>query len=168
VEEKRIYLLAQFDQASNKKLALIYDRLVAVGLVGEQTKGIPYHITLGSFGLADQRQVIERAREVCFKTRGFKVNLSHIALFGLRVLFIAPAMNTQLLQLYNDLAPGETTSGYHHWVAHATLLIDHPDNIQRAIPIVAENFAPFEATIESVGVLEFPPAEVIAEFELST
>lgn len=89
-------------------------------------------------------------------------------MFGLKVLFIAPAINTELLELYSGLLPNEPISGYHNWVAHATILIDKPRNIETAIPIVAESFTPFAATIEKIGVLAFPPAKLIAQFELST
>ena len=168
MDEKRIYLIAQLDKASNERLSAIYDRLIAVGLIGEQTKGIPYHITLGSFDLSEQARVIERTQDLCRKTKTFAINLSHIAMFGLKVLFIAPAVNIELLKLHSELIPDQTVSGYHHWVAHTTLLIDSPDSIKTAIPIVAQAFTPFEATVQSVGVLKFPPARLITTFDLSS
>ena len=51
MEDKRIYLLAQFDESANPILASIYDKLLQAGLYGEQTKVIPYHFILGSFDL---------------------------------------------------------------------------------------------------------------------
>jgi hypothetical protein len=90
MEEKRIYLLAQFDEGTDKTLAIIYDRLVQAGLIGVQTKGIPYHVTLGSFDLACEPQVLERAQAVSLKTRSFDISLSHIGLFGLNVCFSRP------------------------------------------------------------------------------
>ncbi len=148
MEDKRIYLIAQFDEGTNKTLADIYDKLVQAGLTGEQTKGIPYHFTLGSFDLECESQILERVQTVSHKTKTFDISLSYIGLFGLRVLFLAPSMNAELLNLYRDLVPDENLCGCHKWVAHATILIDSPENIQTAIPIVAQSFAPFAAKIE--------------------
>ena len=167
VEEKRIYLLAQFDQAAEQRLAGVYGELVRAGFLGKQTPGVPYHFTLGSFEVESEPEVLERAREVCRGTSAFDINLSHIGLFGLKVLFIAPSMNGELLGLHNALAPGEPAIGVHNWVAHATLLIDEPDVIQAAIPIASRCFSPFAARVESVGIYEFFPARFIENCRLN-
>ena len=167
MDEKKIYLIAELDEASNKKLAGIYDRLFSIGLIGEQTKGIPYHFTLGSFAPECQKQVFEHTQEICSKTKAFEINLGHIGLFGLKVLFIAPSINIELLKLYGDLTPDKSINGVHNWVAHATMLIDSPVNIKTAIPIVSEEFTPFTATVARVSMLEFPPVKIIKNFELS-
>ena len=166
MKDKRIYLLAQFDENTNKTLAGIYGKLVQAGLSGEQTKGIPYHFTLGSFDLESEAKVLERVQAVSLKSKAFDITLSHIGLFGLRVLFLAPSMNTELLNLYRDLVPDESISGCHNWVAHATILIDSPENIQAAATIAAQSFSPFAAKIESIGVYEFFPKKFLAEYKL--
>ncbi|MGI5899839.1 MAG: 2'-5' RNA ligase family protein [Christensenellales bacterium] len=166
--EKRIYLIAQLDRASNEKLAGIYSKLLKIGLIGEQTKKIPYHFTLGSFSFEDEAQVLERAQSVCGKTKAFDISISHIGLFAPKVLFLAPSVNTELLCLKSDLIPGERLRGCHNWVAHATILIDTPVNIQKALSVVSQSFTPFAAKVESVGVLELPPLKYIAEYSLST
>lgn len=166
MENKRIYLLAQFDEGTNKTLADIYDKLVQAGLIGEQTKGMPYHFTLGSFDLECEAQILKRVQTVSANTKAFDIGLSHIGLFGLKVLFLTPSMSTQLLNLYKDLVPGAVIDGCHNWVAHTTILLDTPDNIQTAIPIVAQSFTPFIAKIQSIGVYEFFPKKFIANFDL--
>ena len=62
MEDKRVYLLAQFDEPTNQKLADIYDKLVRAGMTGEQTQGIPYHFTLGSFAVGCESEVLARAQ----------------------------------------------------------------------------------------------------------
>lgn len=166
MEGKRIYLLAQFDKDTNNKLSEIYGQLVQAGLTGTQTKGIPYHFTLGSFDLECGPQVMERAQTVSLKTKAFDISLSYIGLFSLSVLFIAPSVNAELINLYRDLVPDEGISGCHKWVAHASILIDSADNIQAAVPIVARSFYPFAARIESIGVYEFFPLKFLAEYKL--
>ena len=167
MEDKRIYLLAQFDEGTNKTLAEIYDKLVQAGLIGAQTKGIPYHFTLGSFDLDGESQVLERAQAVSHKTKAFDISLSHIGLFGLGVLFLAPSMNSELMNLHSDLVPDEEICGCHQWVAHATILIDRPENIQAAIPIVAQSFSPFAARIISIAAYEFFPQKFLAEYKFA-
>ena len=167
MENPRIYLLAQFDERTQQSLADIYSKLAGVGFIGEQTPGIPYHFTLGSFDLDRKNQVLERVQAVSSNTKAFDIRLSHIGLFGLNVLFIAPSMNIELLNLYSDLVPDGPISGQHNWVAHATLLLDKPDAIQRALPIVAQSFAPLIAKIESIGVYEFFPKKFIADYRLA-
>ena len=105
-----------------------------------------------------------RAQTVSRQSKAFEISLSYIGLFGLKVLFLAPAMNTELLHLYRDLVPEEGISGCHNWAAHATILIDTPENIQAAVPIVARSFSPFAAKIESVGAYEFAPLRFLAEY----
>jgi len=166
MDDKRIYLIAQFDKSTNKKLAGIYDKLVQAGIIGEQTQGIPYHITLGSFELGSETQVMERTQSVCKQTKSFDIALNYIGLFGLKVLFLAPSMNTELLKLFRDLIPDGTITGSHKWVAHATILMDSPNHIQAAIPIVSQAFSPVIAQIVSVGVYEFFPKKFITEYRL--
>ena len=167
MEDKRIYLLAQFDETTNQTLASIYDRLLQAGLNGEQTKAIPYHFTLGSFDLDCAPQILERVKAVCATTKAFDIGLTHIGLFGLRVLFLAPSVNTQLLNLYENFVPGEEIDDCHNWAPHATIIIDDPNNIQAAIPIVAQSFSSFIAKISSIGVYEFFPKKFIAQYDLS-
>ena len=53
------------------------------------------------------------------------------------------------------------------WVAHTTMLMDTPDSICRAVPVLAEHFTPFAATVESIGVYAFFPERKIGVFPLS-
>ena len=168
MENRHIYLLAQFDANTNQLLAEIYQKLKLTGLTGEQTPNLPYHITLGRFNTEQKEQVLDRVAEVCRSMKAFGVNLSYIGLFGLRVLFIAPAMNNELLLLHDAVIPNESTSGVHNWVAHATMLIDEPIAIQKALPIVVQSFSPIAARIESIGVYEFFPAKFIKNVYLSS
>lgn len=163
---KRIYLLAQLDRRSHEALAGLYDQLARAGLVGEQTKGIPYHFTIGDFDTACEAEVLRRAQAVCAATPAFGIGISHLGLFGLRVLFAAPSVNGPLLRLRQALVPDACIDGAHNWVAHATLLIDTPESIRAAVEVAAQAFAPFVATVESIGVYEFFPKRLLAEYPL--
>jgi len=176
--EKALYLLAKFDNQTQNVLGDYYDALYQNGFVGSQTKNIPYHFTLGSRSVDIENETMAELEKVCAGTPCFDINLAHIGLFGLDVLFISPAMNFELLKLQQAFFPG-CGNGCHPWItkqaqrqfrypwaAHATLLIDEPETIQKAIPIVAGNFKPFNARIESVLLYEFFPARFIGEYKL--
>lgn len=166
MEETRIYLLAEFDEATQRALAKLYGEIAAMGIRGRQTPNLPYHFTLGSADPALEGPLLERLGALCAKTPALPVRLNHIGLFPPGVLFAAPAMNAELLRLHDALFPGEPAAGSHDWVAHATLLIDDADAIERALPAVARAFSPIEARIERVGAYAFFPARFIRHIPL--
>lgn len=161
MSEKRLILIASFDDASHQEVAKIYSILQCEGFVGRQTKKLPYHITVGEFDLSQRDQVLARVRQCSADTAPFEIQLSHIGLFGLRVLFLTPSVNVDLLRLRAALNPDETVEGQHAWAPHTTILIDRSAQIQAAIPLVAKAFKPFTVRIDRIQVLELPPTEVL-------
>lgn len=168
MDEQRLYLMARFDNETESSLKQLYDLLVQHGLGGRQTPAVPYHITLGSFAIDDTSVVLKRAKRVCGEKSAFDIHLNHVGLFGLNVLFIAPSVNNELLDLHNALIAEEPTTGIHNWVAHTTLLIDEPESIHRAVRIVAQSFRPIVARVHTVILYEFFPSKYIGSFRLQT
>ena len=166
MQEKFLCIIATFDKETQNILAGYYDILVQNGFTGNQTKNIPYHFTLGSYGVDCEKQLIDELDKICGETNRFEINLGYIGLFGLKVLFVAPNMNSELLKLQQSFFP-DCGNGYHPWAAHATLLLDEPEIIMKALPIVAEHFKPFKARIESVALYEFFPAKLIKNLTLN-
>ncbi|MCL1866857.1 MAG: 2'-5' RNA ligase, partial [Oscillospiraceae bacterium] len=165
MEEKLLYLMAKFDENTQNIFAEYYDILCRNGFVGSQTKNIPYHFTLGSRNVDCESQTIKDIEKICVDTKSFEINLGYIGLFGLKVLFISPNMNFELLKLQQSFFP-DCGNGSHPWAAHATLLIDEPEIILKALPLVAENFRPFKARIESIELYEFFPMRFIKSCNL--
>ena len=165
MQEKALGLIAIFDKETQNILTGYYDILVQNGFIGEQTKNIPYHFTLGSRSIECENQLIGELDKICNETDCIDIKLDHIGLFGLKVLFIEPNMNFELLKLQQSFF-SDCGNGYHPWTAHATLLMDEPDVILKALPIVAETFKPFKARIESIELYEFFPARLIKECKL--
>jgi len=169
LDEKHIYAIAQYDEETQQRLSALYLKLVNKGYTGTQTKGIPYHVTLGTFDVEDEALVVSRARAAAAATDRFTLRLAAVGLFGLNVLFLVPAVKAELLNLRYAIAPCRDSADEYPWVAHTTLLMDdQPGVIQSAIPVVAEYFAPFRATVESIGVYEFFPERKIGIFPLRT
>lgn len=166
MEDKHLYVVAQYDAETDKKLNDLYRKLADEGFIGTQTKGIPYHITLGTFEVGDEAEVVRRTQAAARATDAFTLRLAYIGLFGLHVLFVAPAVKHELLNLRHAVVPGGETAEEFPWVAHTTLLMDEPEVIQRAIPVAARQFEPFRATVESVGVYEFFPERRIGVYPL--
>ncbi len=166
MEDKYLYLLAKFDKETQEILTGYYSILQQNGFIGNQTKNIPYHFTLGKKDIDCEKQLIDDLDKICANTECIDIHLSHIGLFGLSVLFIAPDMNFELLTLQQKLF-SNCRSGFYNWTAHATLLIDEPGNVLKALPILAENFKPFIARIESIGLYEFFPMRFIKEWSFN-
>ena len=166
MEDRHLYVVAQYDAETDKKLNDLYQALVDEGFIGTQTQGIPYHITLGTFAVEDEVQVIRRAYEAAKTINAFTMRMAYIGLFGLNVLFVAPAVKCALLDLRNAVVPGGGTADEFPWVAHTTLLMDEPERIHSAIPVVVKHFEPFRATIESIGIYEFSPERKIGIYPL--
>ncbi|MDN3955972.1 2'-5' RNA ligase family protein [Sporolactobacillus laevolacticus] len=162
--EKMLYVLAQFDHESQAKFRELQSALVKSGIIGKQTPDIPYHLTLGSFDLNQETELKKRLQMVCEGASSFEVTLSHIGLFGLNVLFLAPNVTHELLDLQSHFAHGSRDA--FEWTAHATLLLDESNKIQKALPIVAENFKPFRARIDCVSLYEFWPVRHISDCKL--
>jgi 2'-5' RNA ligase len=164
MKDKFLCVFAQYDKHTQIKLNKIQKVLSDNGLIGRQTPDLPYHITLGSFETGQEEQLKEEIKIVSNKLDGFDVKLSNIGLFGLDVLFIAPAVNNNLLSLqkYFD---SNSADGF-EWTAHTTLLIDDHKTVLKAIPYVAENFTGFTGRIESISLYEFWPARFILEKKL--
>jgi len=166
VEEKRIYLLAELDEETQRHLGEISRKLTSAGFKGTQTPNLPYHLTLASFPAASLERILRKTEAVCKYTSAFPVRLTHIGLFGLTVLFLAPAVNYELLRLHDELQPDEPATGSHSWSPHATMLIDEPQAVLQALPIAENAFSPVDVIIKSVGVYEFFPAAFLHRFDL--
>ncbi len=160
MSDRALYLLAEFDSETQNILSNYYQMLHIQGFTGQQTKDIPYHFTLGNASVEDEDTLTEKLHEICQQTASFDILLSHMGLFGQRVLFIAPNSNFELLEIQHRFFP-DCGHGCHPFAPHATLLIDEPTNIFRAVPLVTEHFQIIPAKIISVSLYEFFPARLI-------
>ena len=62
MEDKFLYLLAQFDEETQVTFNGYNDILQQNGFVGKQTKNIPYHITLGKKDIDCEKTTDRRPR----------------------------------------------------------------------------------------------------------
>ena len=164
MSDKHLYVLATFDGALTEQIKNIGSALDAQGLTGQQTPGLPPHITLGQFPCTDEALLRQRLSDLIGITPKVALTFHALGLFGLRVLFLAPDPSYELLALRRTLCPGGGD-----WTPHATLLIAGAETIQRAIPVAAgfNSFEGLHGAVECLSLWEFFPARHIADYRLS-
>lgn len=163
--EKFLCLIATFDEETSIRMKEIEHVINEAGIIGTQTPNIPHHITLAYYDTGREGEIKQLIQDVCAVTKSFDLGFNHIGLFGLKVLFLAPDVNYELLELHKSLNI-DSDKDSHSWTAHATLLIDEPKNIQKALELVSQNFQQLSSRVESVSLYEFFPARFIAEYKL--
>lgn len=148
--------MAGYDDHTEHYLAGIQKKLYAVGLTGQHTKDIPQHITLQTYPTEQEGEVVQRLQKIAAETECFDVCFSHIGIFtGGKVLFIAPDKDADLIALKERFGPS------FDWTPHTTMLIDEPENIQKALPLVMQAFASFNGKVTSLHLYEFWPTRHI-------
>jgi 2'-5' RNA ligase len=165
VSEKFLCLIATFDEETLKRMKEIEHIINEAGIVGEQTADIPCHITLGCFDVNREDEIKQLLQDVCAKTKSFDLAFNHIGLFGLKVMFLAPDVNYELLELHDNFHR-DFIENNKEWTPHATILIDEAENIQKALPLVAQNYQKLNGRVESVSLYEFFPTRFIAKHDL--
>lgn len=161
MKDKFLCVMAQYDEGTEQKLKKIQKVLLDNGFVGKQTPNLPNHITLGTFELSKEEILKEKIKSLSKNFKSFDIKLNSIGLFGLDVLFIAPSVNYELLNLHQHFS--EYYTDELGWTAHTTMLIDNTEVIQKALIYVAENFKGFIGRIESISLYEFWPTRFILE-----
>ena len=159
---KALYILAGYDDNTEKYLSGIQNKLYESGFVGTQTKNIPMHTTLGSFPCEKEEELIEFLKKLSAEAKAFEVTFNHIGMFGGgNVLFIAPDANHRLLDLK------EKFGSSYNWAAHTTMLIDDARVVQQALPVVLEQFKAFSGKVSKLHLYEFFPTRHIISVDLA-
>ena len=165
MDEKYIALIATFDEETTSQMEALQQLLFDNGLIGTQTPGVPPHITIALFDPALENELIKKTKQIAAKTKRFKLCFNHIGLFGLKVLFLGPDVNHELLTLHEALAVNNVQS-VRGWTPHATLLIDEPANIHKALDLINQNFQQIKGRIEGLQLYEIDPVRLVAEYTL--
>lgn len=70
-------------------------------------------------------------------------------------MFVAPDPNYELIELK------ERFGDSYNWTPHTTMLIDNPDTIYKALPLVMNEFSAFDGKVTSLHLYEFFPTRHI-------
>jgi 2'-5' RNA ligase len=153
--------MAGYDEATERYLAGLQQKLYDMGYIGKHTKNLPQHITLGTFEVEREEEIKELVRKVSQGMEAFPITFNHIGIFGgAKVLFVAPDSNQSLLKLKQNFGDSDD------WTPHTTMLIDQPIRIYEALPVVMEEFVAFEGKITSLHLYEFWPTRFISVEQL--
>lgn len=162
MENKFLCLMAGYDDETENHLAGIQKNLYSAGFTGQHTKNIPQHITLQTYPTEQEAEVKQLVQKIAAETAPFDVCFSHIGIFtGGKVLFIAPDKDTDLIELKEKFGPS------FDWAPHTTMLIDEPENIQQALPMVVRDFASFWGKVTCLHLYEFWPTRPILTVALA-
>ena len=164
--EEFLTLMADLDEESQKIMGEWYEKLQDAGFIGEQTPNLPFHISLASFSLEKELEVVSEMKELAEQFSTVPVHISHIGLFaGGRVLYAAPDMNPAGLLEVREAIKTETDERF-LWTPHATILIDNEETIQKALPVLIKHFHPFMGKITKLHLCAFWPTREIASISL--
>lgn len=164
--EQFLTLMADLDQAAQERLSGWYRDLRNAGFTGVQTPDIPYHISLSAFSLDQEKEAAGIARRAAAAFAPVPVHLSHLGLFaGGKILFAAPEKDPELSALHK--ACESSVPQEHPWTPHTTILIDEPDTVHAALPVVIRSFVPFTAKITRLHLCAFWPIREIAAYDLT-
>ena len=164
--EQFLTLMADLDEESQKLMSGWYDTLKEAGFTGIQTPGLPYHISLATFPLEKEQEAVALMQKVAAEFAPVSVHISHVGMFaGGKVLFGAPERNSAMDALQK--ACGKENIHEYPWTPHATLLIDEPETVYAALPVLMKSFHPFVGKITRLHLCAFWPTREIAVAELT-
>ncbi len=159
--EQLLTLMADLDADSQRRMAGWYRLLKEAGFTGTQTPDIPYHISLAAFPPEREKEAAGLLEAAAPRFAPVPVHFSHIGLFaGGRVLFAAPE-RTPALDRLEEACRSDAPQQY-PWTPHATLLIDEPETVCAALPVLLRCFVPFVGSITRLHLCAFWPVREIA------
>lgn len=164
--ESFLTLMADYCAEDQQRISVWYDALQNAGFTGTQTPGLNHHISLATFPLDQEEEAIALTRRVAAEFGPVHVDIRHVGVFpGGKVLFAAPDMSPELTALQRACT-AETVNGY-PWTPHTTMLIDTPETIGAALPVLMAKFMPLRAKIDRLHLCAFWPTREILTVELT-
>ncbi|MGI6664589.1 MAG: 2'-5' RNA ligase family protein [Christensenellaceae bacterium] len=158
-EQKTYCAMAVLDDACAKKICEIKELLCKQGLACDI---VPSHITLGIYDGLSVEKLLAWAKAFAASRQRFQLKVNHIGIFAARTLFLAPQVSQALLSFYQAFhekydvyADHFTKKSENNWTPHCTLFNGDMQEIQAALPIVADAFAPFMTEVTGIMIGEF-------------
>ena len=160
-KEKFITVMAVLDDRTQKIMESIAKDMMEQYGPDWKTKGIPYHISLGSYAPEDAKLIVERIRQVAKNTKPFEIKILGLNHFGNKVRFLEPELSDELMKLHLHF-DSDYANGYSGWAPHATLYIhEEPREIEVSEEMKIKLEAVKTATVVGIELGEFFPAKFI-------
>lgn len=154
--------MAIFDDNTQEKLQSIQNDLEQQYGMDTKTKGIPFHITLGSYAVEETPDIVSRILDIASQTRSFGVKFIGLKHFGNVVRYMEPEIDRNLIDLHRHF-DSDYANGYNGWMPHATVYRhSEPKEIEISKQIVDKLEKLTNATIIGIELGEFfPPKKII-------
>ncbi|MBQ2929113.1 MAG: 2'-5' RNA ligase family protein [Clostridia bacterium] len=164
--ESFLTLMADYCEEDQQRISVWYDALQTAGFTGTQTPGLNHHISLATFPLEQEAEAIALTKRVAAEYSCVNADIRHVGVFpGGKVLFAAPDMSPELVALQQACSNGPV-NGY-PWTPHTTMLIDTPERIGEALPVLMAAFTPIRAKITHLHLCAFWPTREILTIKLT-
>ena len=160
-QDKFLTVFAVFDEETQKRLKEYQEQVLRLGYTGTQTMDIPFHISLGTFGVDEEEKWKEKIIEVCKKKRSFDIELNEVDRFGYSVLFVAPKLNEELAELH-AIFDNNAVNDF-PWHPHATIFMGQEEQVKEAEVCLMRIFEPLTAKIVGIQMGEFFPTRMIVK-----
>lgn len=165
--EKFLTLMADYCEEDQQRISVWHDALQNAGFTGIQTPGLNHHISLATFAPEEEAQAIALTKAIAARFAPVDVAIRHAGVFpGGKVLFAAPDMSPELVTLQHACAEGRLVNGF-SWTPHTTMLMDEPEVIGRALPVLMQHFTPLIAKIDRLHLCAFWPTREIITVKLT-
>ena len=165
--ESFLTLMADYDTASQFRMDEWYSAIQRAGFVGTQTPGLNHHISLATFPLEMEEEAISLTRRVAAEFAPVCVDVRHVGVMpGGGCLFAAPDLTPKLAALQWACAGNRPLNG-HSFLPHTTMLIDTPERIGEALPVLMAAFTPICAKITHLHLCAFWPTREILTIKLT-
>ena len=160
-QEKFLTIYAVLDEETQGILTNLQNQIIKNYPNGKQTMGIPFHISLGSFPIECEQELIERMKEAV-SIESFSIEVDGISSFNQQVIFAKPIRNEKLVELHN-MFNGNYADGF-SWVPHITLYMGTEEEGQEILNCLPD----FHLVPKIVGLElgEFFPTRIIFNTKL--
>ena len=118
-QEKFLTVYAVLDEVTQRELTQLQSDILKKYPSGTQTMGIPFHISLGSFSVSAQEDLIRRIDDCIKEICSFSIKLHALGHFNHNVIFVEPETNETLIELHKRFK-GNFADGF-SWHPHVTL-----------------------------------------------
>ena len=163
--EQFLTLMADLDDDSQAIMSAWYDSLNRAGFRGVQTPDLPFHISMASFPPEKEREAAELTKKAAGDFSSIPVHISHIGIFAPgKVLFGGLERNAELDLLHNACETGPDPQ--RPWTPHITILIEEPETICQALPVLIKSFHPFVGRVTRLHLCAFWPTREILSVRL--
>lgn len=161
-KDKFITVMAIFDDETQERMQNIQYEFEQLYGMDTKTKGIPFHITLGSYAPEETEKIISRIISVTKQTGSFDVKFKGLSHFGNLVRFLEPDISTSLIGLH-EYFDSDYANGFKGWMPHATLYRhSEPKEIELTKQIEEKINGLTNSKIIGIELGEFfPPKQII-------